>query len=510
MPTERLLPIASTILSILSCTVVLGSISLDFQDPYTRYSETCAVCHGYGFEGSAQGPPLIEIPLKHGNTVEDITQSIALGIPEMGMPAFAETLPPETIKELALLIAEVRLTGLKETDFFNVKEPISVPKESITSEIYTFTIETVAAGLDPHPYSIAPLPDGKFLVTEKMRGLRIVSQDGSISKRIADIPETYDDTYEMPGIFLHYGTGWLLDVALHPNYEENGWIYLSYGDRCSNCNSMSRTSGTPVSMGKLVRGRIQNDTWIDQETIWEANIETYTPGPDISIGGRITFDGEGHIFLSIGFKGPANYIGIQDLSLPYGKILRLNDDGSIPLDNPYVDTPGALPEIWSFGHRSPQGLEFHVPSGQLWETEMGPKGGDEVNLIEPGKNYGWPLYSKGVNYDGTPVEYGKILGIELDLSTIEHPKVDLTPSPAISSFAFYNGNVFPEWQDNLIVGTLKATELYRMVVEDDQIVHQEKLVDDLARIRDIEIGPQGAIYLLLENASGAQIVRLVR
>jgi glucose/arabinose dehydrogenase len=195
--------------------------------------------------------------------------------------------------------------------------------------------------------------------------------------------------------------------------------------------------------------------------------------------------------------------------MPYGKIHRINDDGSIPADNPFRDVAGALPTIWTYGHRSPQGLEYDRQTGQLWETEMGQRGGDEVNRVVAGKNYGWPLYSLGLKYDGTPVDYGKDLGIEVDLEDIVQPVVDLTPSPAVSSFVFYDGSAFPEWRHNLIVGTLKATELYRMVVEGDRVVHREVLLEGFGRIRDVANGPDGAVYLLLEHASGAQIVRLV-
>jgi glucose/arabinose dehydrogenase len=262
-------------------------------------------------------------------------------------------------------------------------------------------------------------------------------------------------------------------------------------------------------MNKLVRGRIVNGEWIDQETIWSADIETYTPMPDMGTGGRIAFDDAGHVYISVGIKGAGEHVGVQDLKMPYGKIHRINDDGSIPADNPFVGVADALPSIWTYGHRSPQGLEFDRETRQLWETEMGQRGGDEVNHLLPGKNYGWPLYSKGLKYDSTPVDYGKELGIEFDLADIEQPVVDLTPSPAVSSFVFYAGSAFPEWRHNLIVGTLKATELYRMVLDGDRVVHRETLLSGFARVRDVETGPDGAIYLLVEHASGAQIVRLV-
>ena len=229
----------------------------------------------------------------------------------------------------------------------------------------------------------------------------------------------------------------------------------------------------------------------------------------MAAGGRLAFDGKGHVFFSVGIKGISEAHGIQDLGRPYGKIHRVNDDGSIPADNPFVNVSGALPTIWTYGHRSPQGLEYNRKTGQVWGTEMGQRGGDEVNLLSPGKNYGWPLYSKGLKYDGTPVDFGKELGIKFELADIQQPIVDLTPSPAISSFVFYDGAAFPNWRENIIVGTLKATELYRMELEGDRVVHTETLLKDLGRIRDVAVGREGAVYLLLEHHSGGRILRLV-
>jgi glucose/arabinose dehydrogenase len=373
-----------------------------------------------------------------------------------------------------------------------------IPAGTLESEEHAFRIEPVAGGLDPLPFSIAPLPDGRILVTEKVRGLRMISPDGTPSALIEGTPPAHDDGIELLELF--YGAGWLLDVAPHPDYAENGWIYLHLGDRCRDCDT---------SMNKLIRGRIADGRWVDEEVVWSAAPETYTETPDMAAGGRIAFDGEGHVFLSVGIKGNTNYEGIQDLSLPYGKIHRVHDDGRIPADNPFVDAPGALASTWTYGHRSPQGLEFDRRTGRLWSTEMGPRGGDEFNLLLPGRNYGWPLTSKGVDYDGTPVEYGKELGIDFDPAAIEQPVVDLTPAPAVSSFVIYDGSAFPAWRHDALVGTLKATELYRFVLDGDRVVHRETLMQGLARIRDVEVGADGLVYLLLEHASGGRIVRLV-
>jgi glucose/arabinose dehydrogenase len=477
-------------------------------DPFVAvYRQSCSVCHGENLEGAAQGTPLVGVDLRHGGSIAEVTKSIAEGFPATGMPKWSETLDDAQIQRLAIYISEQR-SNLAYTDF-KVATPPFVPEGRIESEKQAFRIEKVAGGLDPLPYSIAPLPDGRILLTEKTRGLSIVSRNGERSELIHGTPHVYDDGFEAPGILLVFGQGYLLDVAPHPRYAENGWIYLSYTDRCSDCNAASRQSHRPVSMNALVRGRIKDGAWVDQQTIWRTDIENYTAMPDMAAGGRIAFDDAGHVFITVGIKGGSEFAGIQDLGLPFGKIHRVNDDGSVPDDNPFAGVANALKTIWTYGHRSPQGLEFNRETRQLWGTEMGQRGGDEVNLLRPGKNYGWPLYSKGLKYDGTPVEYGKDLGLKSDLKDIEQPIVDLTPSPAVSSFIFYQGSAFPNWRGNMLVGTLKATELYRMVVDGDRVVRRETLLKGVGRIRDVATGYDGLIYLLVEHASGAQILRLV-
>lgn len=473
------------------------------EDIYTaRYAESCATCHGEMLEGTPSlGPPLINSELRYGDTVADLVQSIGEGYPERGMPAWSETLSPSAIKGLAIYVAERRVDR-RFTDF-KTEAPLILPEGPVISELETFRVEEITNQLHYLPYSLAPLPDGSILVTEKTQGLRVISADGSLSELVSGTPEAHDDEFNILGVA--YGLGWLLDVKPHPDYENNGWIYLSFTDRCPECDNVF-----PTSMAKLVRGRIKDGAWVDEETIWAADRSFYTSTPDTAVGGRIAFDGKGHVYMSHGVKGASNYHGIQDLSTPYGKIHRMHEDGRVPADNPFVNTPGAYPTIFSYGHRSPQGLEYNYDSDELWSTEMGPRGGDELNLILPGRNYGWPLYSKGLDYDGTPVQYGEDLDIEFQLEDIEQPIVDWTPSPAIASFIIYQGDSFPAWQGQYIVGSLKGTELYRVVVEDYQYQHSETLLKDIARVRDVETGFDGNIYLLLEHADGSRVVRLVQ
>ena len=495
-------------IAILAVTVYPAVAAAQQEDPFLSvYQKSCSVCHGENLEGAAQGTPLVGSELRHGSSIAEITASIASGFPQTGMPAWSETLSSTEIQRLAIFIGEKR-SELGYTDF-KIGAPPSIPEGVVKSEEHSFRIETVITGLDPLPYSIAPLPDGRILLSEKTRGLSVISRTGEQLELIRGTPQVFDDGFEVPGILLVMGTGYLLDVAVHPDYAENGWIYLSYTDRCKDCNAMSRQFNAPVSMNALIRGRIEDGEWVDQQQIWRTEVDNYTVMPDMAAGGRIAFDEDGHVFMTAGIKANSEFAGVQDLRLPYGKIHRINDDGTVPEDNPFVGVPGALATIWTYGHRSPQGLEFDRETGQLWGTEMGQRGGDEVNLLSRGKNYGWPLYSKGLKYDGTPVDYGKELGIEVDLRDIEQPVVDLTPSPAVSSFAFYDGSAFRRWRGNMLVGTLKATELYRMVVEDNRVVHRETLLKGLGRIRDVEVATDGGVYLLLEHAAGGRIVKLV-
>ena len=470
-----------------------------------RFNDNCGACHGEDLRGAALGTPLIGVELRHGDTVEEIAKSIADGYPENDMPAWSETMRESDIWNLALYVAEQRqgTTILdKRADI-----PIKIPEGIVKTEKHSFRIEQVARGLDKMPFSIAPLPDGRILLSERMRGLSIISKDGVKSDPITGTPAVYDDSGSFFGQIQ--GNGWMLDVAIHPNYSENGWIYIHHTDRCSDCNELSRTSKKPVSMNRLIRGRIKNGAWIDEEVIWEADIDAYTTTSDLAAGGRIAFDNQGYVYMSLGMKDSFDFMGVQDLDLPFGKMIRVHDDGRIPEDNPFVNTPGALPGIWTYGHRSSQGLEFNPKTGDLWSTEMGPRGGDELNRLVPGGNYGWPVFTNGVNYDGRPVDVAKSLGLTLTEDEAEFPILDMTPSPALSSFIFYDSPEFSNWSGNILLGTLRATDLLRLEIEDNKVVHKETILTDLARFRDIETGPNGELYILLEHETDSQIIRLI-
>ena len=489
-------------------SVNLRDLNIPIQKDFIAkiYKEECAVCHGENLRGAPQGSSLVALELKYGSSVSEIAENISVGFPDKGMPAWSPILNEDRIFAIAMYISEQRQgTNL---DDFRYDASVVVPQGVINSKDHDFYIETIISDLDALPFGIAPLPDGTILLTEKRLGLSIVNQDGSRSELITDTPKAYDDSFQFVGQPM--GLGWMMDVALHPNYSNNSWIYLHYGDRCSDCNDMSRDEDQPVSMNKLVRGRIRDGAWVDEEVIWQADKETYTTMPEIAAGGRIAFDNDGYVYFSIGMKGPMEHIGVQDLSLPYGKIMRLHDDGRIPIDNPFLKNPDSIKAIWSYGHRNPQGLEFNKETNELWSSEMGPRGGDEINLIQPGLNYGWPLISKGVDYTGKPLKFAKLLGIEFNVKDMVQPLVDLTPAPAISSFVFYQGNQFPEWTGDIIIGSLRASDLMRMEFERKNLIDTEFLLKDIARFRDIEVGYDGEIYVLLENDSGGRILKISR
>ena len=479
------------------------------------YTEHCAVCHGDGFEGAAQGVALVGRELAGGDSIDAIGASIANGNPAKGMPAWADALDDQAIKALALLIAEHR-TGLAVDHLMAQYIPDgsewTLPSRPVTTQLHTVTIELVAEGLGgqgaayPKPYSIAVQPDGSILVTETTPGMRIVSPAGRISDYVTATPRTDLDVPDLTEEGdAKRGAGWILDVALHPEFAENRWIYLHYTERCSACGSVDAGEQNPLtSRNVLVRGRIRDGRWVDEEKIWQAPTYDASSWGDAVTGGRIAFDDNGYVFITAGMR---SMDGIQDLGTAYGKTHRLHDDGRIPADNPFVGVPGALSTIWTYGHRAPQGLAYDARTRNAWNTEHGPRGGDELNRLLPGRNYGWPLFSAGLNYDGTEVAWGRAES-EIALEDTERAAKAWSPSIAVSNLVVYEGAAFPEWQGDLLIGSLKASDLIRVEVEDGRVVGEELLLEDLARLRDVDVDERGWIYLLLEHQTGGRIVRL--
>ena len=464
------------------------------------YAANCAVCHGAALEGAALGPAL-RGPLTHGDGVDALEASIARGF-GAGMPGWAATLPPAEIRGIAIWLAEQRENRSSERGN-GVGAPPVIPAEPVRTQLHDFRVRLVRGGF-AEPYALAALPDGRVLVTEKMRGLTLVSADGATATRVRGTPRVYDDA-PLRGT-TYAGMGWLHDVALHPDYATNGWIYLSFGDRCEQCNAASRASKRPVVMLKLVRGRIAGDAWVDAQTIWEGPRESYQDGLENGAGARIAFDDAGHVFLAVGHF--TDYRGIQDLDRPYGKIVRVRDDGGVPADNPFRATPGALASVYTLGHRVVQGLAFDPVTRRLWSTEHGPRGGDELNLIRPGANYGWPVISEGVDYDGRPIHYAEELGLDVEPATLERPKASWTPSPGISNLVIYRGAAFPRWSGHALVATLAKNDLWRLELGENGVTRQETLLASLGRFRDLDVGPRGELLALIEHRAGSSVVRI--
>ncbi|MEM7407747.1 MAG: PQQ-dependent sugar dehydrogenase [Pseudomonadota bacterium] len=463
----------------------------------------CAACHGMELEGSPDGPALVAVALKHGDSTPDLTRSIAAGIPGTTMQGWGDSLSPQLVKALALFVSEHR-QGFPTIAASYRKVPTA--NRSLRSKHHNFRLERVTA-LASRPYSMAYLPDGSMLVSEKVRGLSLVDAAGRQGPVIAGTPEVFGTLLSVEGTWINLGI--VLDVELHPDFQTNGWIYLSHTDRCH----LDCGWPVPATMVRVVRGRIRDGRWVDQEIVWSVHKDHYTPVPDAVAAGRLAFDGKGHVYVSIG--GKHSYDKLHDLNTPFGKVHRVRDDGTIPQDNPFWAPPSERAAgstrhtVWSYGHRTGQGLDGHPETGEIWNTEMGPRGGDEVNRIEAGGNYGWPLYTNGLGYDGERVTIGEDLGLNFPLSETVLPVVDLTPAPAVSNFAFYSGDAFPGWRHDLLVGTLKASTLYRMRIEAGQLVEQEKLVTDFGRIRDVETGDDGFVYVLLEHQESGSLWRLV-
>lgn len=318
------------------------------------------------------------------------------------------------------------------------------------------------------PWGLAVLPEGDLLVTEKSGKLYLFKNGKKI--QISNIPEVYNR-----------GQGGLLDVVVHPNYQNNGWVYLSYA------SSEGKEKGGHTA---LLRGKIENNRLEYQELLYKATPNT-TRGQHF--GSRIVFDNKGYLFLSIGERG-ARDENPQDLSRDGGKIYRFNDDGSIPDDNPFVAKNGAKKAIFSYGHRNPQGLVKHPETGEIWDHEHGPRGGDEINIIKAGANYGWPLVTYGINYSGTTITD------KTEMEGMEAPIHYWVPSIAPSGMTFVSSETYgSEWKGSLLIGSLAFQYLERLEMNGNKVIKREKLMEGLGRVRDVKEGPKGFVYVAVEG-----------
>ena len=347
------------------------------------------------------------------------------------------------------------------------------------SEEVAFTVTEVVAGLE-HPWSLAFLPDGDMLVTERSGRLRRIGPDGRVSAPIAGVPSVYVE-----------GQAGLLDVALSPGFATDGLVYLAFAEP----NLRGNLCGTAVA-----RGRLQGDRLVEVEVI-------YRQEPKLSagthVGARLVFDDSGHLFVTQGENRVAAEAA-QQLDKLQGKLVRILPDGAVPKDNPFVDRKDARPEIWSYGHRNMQGAALHPVTRRLWTSEHGPMGGDELNIPQPGRNYGWPVITDGVDYSGRPVPGS----VGRTAPGMEAPHHAWPTSPGLSGMLFYGGKAFPAWRGDLFLGALATSELIRLRLDGERVVHEERLLGDRGqRIRDVREGPDGAIWLLVDADDG-KLLRL--
>lgn len=351
--------------------------------------------------------------------------------------------------------------------------PAAIAQETVRSKAADFRIVEVATDLE-HPWGLAFLPDGRMLVTERPGRLRIVGADGSLGEPLTGLPEIYDS-----------GQGGLLDVILDPDFASNSTIYFSYS------TPVERRGTTRIAKAKLT------DTGLEDVTVL---FTATTPGSNgRHFGSRLVIGTDGYLYASIGDHGADDTA--QDLSLHSGKIIRITKDGAPAPGNPFLGTAGALPEIYTYGNRNPQGMTL-TPEGELWANEHGPRGGDEVNVITAGANYGWPVVTHGRAYSGLPMGEGK------EKEGMTPPIQVYVPSIAPSGMAFYQGDAFKGWQGDLFIGALALTHLNRLDMENGKIVGEERLLEDKGwRIRDVRSGPDGFLYLLTDAPDG-KLVRL--
>ena len=367
---------------------------------------------------------------------------------------------------------------------------VAVPASAQTpvqrSAFHDYRVVTVAEGLE-NPWSMTFLPGGDMLVTERPGRLRIIRKGQLLPEPVAGVPTVRAG-----------GQGGLLDVVPHPSFATNRLIYFSYAK-----------PGADTSQGTtaVARARFENDRLTNVQEIFEAKVWSQGRGHH---GSRLAFDRNGFLYITLGDRqvppsGNLEAHPAQDLTNHFGKIIRLHEDGRVPTDNPFVSRAGALPEIWSYGHRNVQGLAIHPESGDVWATEHGPQGGDELNLIQPGKNYGWPVIGFGVNY-----RTGAAIHTGTHKEGMEQPVNIWVPSIATSGLLFYTGDKFPGWRGSLFVGGMAGEVLSRLTLDNRRVMSEEKLAQRIGRIRDVRQGPDGFIYLAIDHRQGQKtpILRL--
>ncbi len=418
------------------------------------YKEYCSGCHGRSMEDFAKEEWI------YGDSPEEVYASISEGRAEGEMPAFKDGFSDEQIGELSAALLHKR-SGL---DKYNLIEE----SEVYEAEDFNFKLEKIVEDMES-PWGMAFLADGSLLVTDKSGELWRINKDKTKIK-IEGVPDV-----------LFRGQGGLMDVELHPNFSENSWLYLSY--------SIYQKGGKVLSSTAVSRYKLEESKLVDSKLIFVAHPHETTGR---HYGSRLEFDNEGYLYVTVGDRGNRDEYP-QDLSTHLGKVHRLYDDGRIPEDNPFVDVSDAIKSIYSYGHRNQQGMIKHPVTGELWTHEHGPKGGDEINIVRKGLNYGWPVISYGINYIGTRFT---------DLTEkegMEQPLHYWDPSIAPSGMDFVRGNLYPGWEGHLLIGSLRFEYLHLCKIEGEKVISEEKIMEDIGRVRNVKQGPDGYLYVSVEE-----------
>lgn len=422
-----------------------------------NYKNLCGKCHGEKVDA------FVDRNWKNGSSNESLYKSIKQGNTGKGMPSFENTLSDDEIVALSNYIG-AGITRLKRYSF-------GAPQTSnvFTSAEQTIKLDTIVKGVGS-PWSFTFLPSGEILMTDKSGKIYRVGKDKSMNL-ISGTPEV-----------LAEGQGGLLDIALHPNFKKNQFIYFSY-------SAVKKEDGATLGTTAIMRARLNGDKLEDQKVIFEALPYSKTRH---HYGSRLAFGKDGLLYFSVGERGNEK-VNPQSIANDLGKIHRITDDGKVPADNPFVNTPGAKPTIYAYGNRNPQGLLFNTATGQLLEHEHGPRGGDEINVIVPGKNYGWPAITYGINYDN------KIMSDKTAMEGMEQPMHYWLPSIAPSGMTFVEGDKYKAWKGDLMVGSLRFRYLNRCKIKDGKIVGEELLLKNVGRVRYVKMGPDGYLYIAVES-----------
>lgn len=442
----------------------------DRPDGKSVYAQHCAACHGANMEGG-QAAGFIDGIWNYGSVAGQHRRNIAFGIIGTQMAAWNKILSDPEIDAVLAYI-------LESEKKLNIQPP--PPPSHFDTEHYRLNIEILAEGLNK-PWGITFLDEQTAIFTEFNGRLRLLVNNQVVDAPIRGTPKP---------LIQPSGNGMgFLDIAAHPDYAKNGWIYLAYAHEAD-----KKVKKEPIKRSalRIVRGKLKQGRWVDQEIIFQIAPEQYELNRD-HYGSRLLFDKEGYLFFSIGDRN--TMIQAQNLTTPSGKIHRIHPDGSVPESNPFfgMGKTGALPTIYALGSRNAQGLALHPVTGDIWSSEHGQMGGDELNIIQPGVNLGWPIITMGLDRDNTPITpYREWPGMA-------QPKFYWTPSPAIGAIEFCTSRLFPEWENNLLVAALKHQNIRRLIIEGEQVTEAEFILKDCGRIRDITTAPDGSLYVLVDQ-----------